>query len=230
MTAFSRRPATERLHQRLREWIAQVPPGARLGSEAELLPRFEASRPTFRQAIALLEGEQFVLIRRGNGGGYYSSRPTGAAAIAAAADYCRALRLPREEVIAAWIPIRLETVRLATRDRGARDPDGLADFIAELRRGSDRQFAQTVRRFNALLARLADNRLLSLFFEILHESGNRIDHQDFYRRRPERITAYRREMLALATGIATGDEAIAESASLACIGLNLQWAAEDKGR
>ena len=228
--AMSRRPATERLYYRIKDWVASVPSGERLGSESELVARFGASRPTFRQAIALLEGEQLVAVRRGNRGGYYASRPTAAAATRTVADYCRSLSIPRNEVIAAWVPIRVETVRLAARERGARARIELDAFIDELRRGQNRHFAQTVRRFNALLGLLAGNRLLSLFYEILHESGNRIDHQDFYRRHPERIPGYRRQMLALAEAIASGDEAGAEQASRACIELNLRWASEDARR
>lgn len=235
--SLSRRPATERLYQQLREWVLATPPGERLGSESEILARFMASRPTFRQAASLLESEHLIKIRRGNGGGYYASRPTAAAATLVTANYCRSLQLPREEVIAAWMPIRAETVRLAARDRGARAREELEAFIAELHSGkngrlaqSGRRFAQTVRRFNALLALLADNRLLSLFYEILHESNDRFDQEAFYRRRPGRIVAYRRQMLALAEAIAAGEEAKAENASRRCVELNLQWAAEEAGR
>lgn len=226
--AMSRRPATERLYLRLKPLALSAADGERLGAESELLARFSASRPTFRQAMALLEGEQLVRIRRGNGGGYYAARPTAATALHAIAGYCRSLDLPREEVIAAWIPVRVETVRLAARNRDAAGRARLAAFVAELGRGDTRQFARTVRRFNALLALLAGNRMLSLFYEILHESGNRIDQQDFYRRRPERISAYAGQMLLLAEAIAAGDETGAERASRACIDYNLAWADQDR--
>jgi DNA-binding FadR family transcriptional regulator len=229
LNVMSRRPSTERLYHRIKEWVLTLPVGQRLGSELELLQQFDASRPTFRQAISILECELFVEIRRGNRGGYFSNRPTETTVTCVASDYCRSLGLPREEVIAAWMPIRVETVRLAARDQGLKGRDELEMFIAELKRGQNRHFAHTVRRFNALLALLAGNRLLSLFFEILHESGNLIDLQDFYRRKPERIFAYREQMLALLHAIAQGDEARAERASRACIDYNLQWAAEDRG-
>lgn len=225
--SLARRPATQRLYHLLRQLVLERPAGERLGSEAELLDRFDASRPTLRQAISLLEGEQLVAVRRGNGGGYYASRPTAEVATRAVGSYCRSLNLPLDEVIAAWIPIRVETVRLAARDRGSRAKAELQAFMAYLRRGQNRHFAQTVRRFNGLLATLAGNRLLSLFYEILYESGNRIDQQDFYRRKPERIHAYRAQMLLLAEAILAGDEFAAEQATLRCIELNLRWSAEE---
>lgn len=224
---FTRMPATHRLYQQLKDWIMSVPAGERLGTLDEIIERYRASKPTFRQAASLLESEQMLEIRRGNGGGYYASRPTARAATSVTANYCRSLKIPRNEIIAAWMPIRLETVRLAARDKGAKALPELQEFMAELRRGNDRQFAMTVRRFNALLGLLADNRMLSLFYEILHESGHKIDHLDFYRRRPDRIAAYRAQMLIMGKAIMDGNEERAYLASRTCIELNVQWMKED---
>nr|WP_296535519.1 FCD domain-containing protein [Rhizorhabdus sp.] len=96
-----------------------------------------------------------------------------------------------------------------------------------LRRDKGRQFAQTIRRFNALLADLAANRLLSLFLEIIHETENQVDSNEFFRRRPDRIKAYRREMLSLGDAINDGDEVAAVVAANHCVELNLKWIAED---
>ena len=226
-TALSRTPATQRIYLQLKERLLALPVGARLGSEPDLIAACSASRPTVRHAVALLEREQLIEIRRGNGGGYYASRPTALAAATAAGSYCHAIAITREEAHSAWLPIRLEAVRLAAANKGAHAAEDLARFIAELRRRPSRRFALLVRRFNALLTRMAGNRLLTLFLEIIYEAGNPIDQQDFYRRRPGRIADYRRQMLRMAEAIAEGDVEVAVEAARACFDLNQAWLEQD---
>lgn len=224
---LSRSPATQRLYSELKEKLLALPAGERLGSEANLLVACGASRPTLRHAVALLEREHLIEIRRGNGGGYFVGRPTALAAATAASIYCHAIGITRAEVHSAWLPIRLEAVRLAASNRGELATADLAELIGELRKRPSRHFAKLVRRFNALLTQMTGNRLLSLFLEILYEAGNPIDQLDFYRRQPDRITKYRNQMLRMAEAIADGDVQVAVEAARACFALNEIWLAQD---
>lgn len=218
---------TERSYWRLKELIFASPEGGYLGSESSLLAQLGASRTAFRQAATLLEGEHLLRIQRGKGGGYFAGRPSRESATTAMAHFCRHIGVSITEMLSVWTMLRSECVRLATRNRGGIAPEELADFIEELRRGDNRRFARNVRRFNGLLARLTGNRLLPLLYEVLHETSGGIYQHDFYRRHPERVVRYRREMLRLAEAIQAGDLRAAEAASRACVELNIDWTNED---
>lgn len=227
---LTRSPSTQRLYLDLRELALARTVGECLGSEKELLVACVASRPTFRHAIALLECERLVEVRRGNGGGYFVCRPTAVDAAVSAATYCHAIGITRDEVHSAWLPLKLEAVRLAASKRGGKASGELEQFIAELAKRSDRRFAVLVRRFNTLLTRMTENRLLTLFLEILYESGNPIDQLDFYRRDPGRIATYRAQMLRMAQAIAAGEANEAVDAARACFALNGSWLVADSTR
>jgi GntR family transcriptional regulator, transcriptional repressor for pyruvate dehydrogenase complex len=50
--------------------------GEAIGSEDELLVRFGVSRPTFRQAVRILQAEGLVTVRRGLNGGMFARVPS----------------------------------------------------------------------------------------------------------------------------------------------------------
>src|SRR6202008_2145866 len=52
------------------------PVGEVLGSEAELLERYQVSRAVFREAVRLVEHQQVATMRRGPGGGLVVIEPT----------------------------------------------------------------------------------------------------------------------------------------------------------
>src|ERR1700683_2857044 len=66
------------------------PVGQVLGSEAELLERYQVSRAVFREAVRLVEHQQVARPRRGPSGGRMITEPTVGAVIDAAVLYlCR---------------------------------------------------------------------------------------------------------------------------------------------
>jgi DNA-binding FadR family transcriptional regulator len=54
---------------------ADWPVGALLGSEAELMERYDVSRAVIREALRVLEHHQIAAMRRGPGGGLFVARP-----------------------------------------------------------------------------------------------------------------------------------------------------------
>lgn len=60
----------------LRERILRSSDGELLGSEVELIERFGVSRPSFRQAVRILQAEGVLVVKRGVGGGLFAAPPT----------------------------------------------------------------------------------------------------------------------------------------------------------
>ncbi len=75
--------------EKLRDFILQEEPDAYLGSMTEVATRLGVGIVTIQQAARILEHEGLLRIRRGPGGGYYGTRPDGAALERAFATYLR---------------------------------------------------------------------------------------------------------------------------------------------
>jgi DNA-binding FadR family transcriptional regulator len=79
--ALAGRAAPEKLGEQIAQQIkgqivrGDLTPGDRIGSEAELMTRYEASRGVVRDAIRILEHLSVATSMRGKGGGLYVTRP-----------------------------------------------------------------------------------------------------------------------------------------------------------
>src|ERR1700749_1630460 len=79
------------------------PLGRILGSEAELLERYQVSRAVFREAVRLVEHQQVAGTRRGPGGGLVITEPTVDAVIDAVVLYLYRVEATLDEVFEARI-------------------------------------------------------------------------------------------------------------------------------
>src|ERR1700685_4754604 len=77
------------------------PVGEVLGSEADLLERYQVSRAVFREAVRLLEHQQVARTRRGPGGGLALTAPPVGAVIDAVVLYLYRVEAPLEELFEA---------------------------------------------------------------------------------------------------------------------------------
>src|SRR4051812_20186529 len=87
-------------HQ-LRVLVSRSQPGDLVGFEDDLLKLIGVSRPTLRQAAALVAQEQLLTVRRGSGGGYFARIPTSKAVAHTAAIYLQAHKTELREIIQA---------------------------------------------------------------------------------------------------------------------------------
>lgn len=71
----------------LREKILSVKEAAYMGSEADIAAEVGVSLPTLRQAARMLESEEFLTIKPGKGGGYFTRRPSIEAAMRSASQF-----------------------------------------------------------------------------------------------------------------------------------------------
>src|SRR5271170_8391728 len=103
------------------------PVGELLGSEAELLERYQVSRAVFREAVRLVEHKQVARTRRGPGGGLVITEPTVGAVIDAVVLYLHRVDARLDEIFEARIILEELACQLAAERTNEND-------LAELRR------------------------------------------------------------------------------------------------
>jgi DNA-binding FadR family transcriptional regulator len=220
----------------LRAAVFKCGDGELLGSEDDLILRFGVSRPTLRQAAALVAQEQLLAVKRGVGGGYFARRPDSMAVAHMTAIYLQTHDAKLEEIVRAVAPIRVELARLATRNQ---DPAAKAAVRAFIERERERDqepfhyklFLKGEREFSKVLREISGNKVLSLFLEILYDFASMISREaDIYVNRPERIEEYRSKRNRMAEAILEGDEEVAVLAARRCTMNVTEWMMEDLNR
>ena len=83
----------------LKTWILDKDPGAQIGSLPEIANALGVGVVTIQQAARVLEYEGFLKVRRGNGGGYFGSRPDAAAVARAIAGFLQVHESHQREAI-----------------------------------------------------------------------------------------------------------------------------------
>jgi DNA-binding FadR family transcriptional regulator len=173
VTSSSRAPsAVDRTILLLRADSAKMREGGLIGSEEELLSRYGVSRPTLRQAAALVAQEQLVKVRRGVSGGYFATRPTVGAVSHMAAIYLQTHGADVEQMLHSIDLIRADMVRLAAAAPAGPAREDLRQFLEEDEAAqpgdySRRRFARAEREYSELLGALCGNNALHLFLQIL---------------------------------------------------------------
>lgn len=196
--------------------------GDLVGSEDDLIERYGVSRPTLRQAAALISQEQLLEVRRGVGGGYFACRPNSRAVAHVAAVYLRSRRTRLVEILQAVQPIRVELAKLAARSRNQEARQRLRQFLEHEQRVDEAQirykdFVRAEREFGRLLGELSGNHVIALFFEILYDFSSMLrGTDDLYHDHPERVIETRSKRNRLAAAILEGDEEIAVVAAKRC--------------
>lgn len=199
----------------LRSDATALADGALIGSEEELLARYGVSRPTLRQAAALVAQEQLVKVRRGVSGGYFATRPSVSAVSHMAAIFLQTRSTSVEEMLHGVALIRTDMVRLAALepDRSKKEP--LERFLeddeaAQAAGYSYRQFLRAEREYARLLGALCGNHVLDLFLQILLELVAMLHpDQDTLIREPARVDQVVNRRGRIIRAILEGDAEIA---------------------
>jgi DNA-binding FadR family transcriptional regulator len=223
--------AVHRAAAKMRAWAMGRPEGTLLGSEEELMNQLEVSRPTLRQAAALVAQERLITIRRGVNGGYFAALPDSLTVARMAAIYLQSRHARLIEVIEAVEPIRTELARLASRNRDADAREQLAEFLDQERaipQTDYRSFLRAERAFGRVLATVSGNRVLELFLNIVYDLSAFLGRdEDVYANHPDRIETYRSHRNRMAAAILDGDEEMAVLATRRCSAIVMQWIHED---
>jgi DNA-binding FadR family transcriptional regulator len=146
------------------------PVGSVLGSEPDLIDRYQVSRAVFREAVRLLEQREVAQMRRGPGGGLVVTAPEVSAVRQAASTLLRYQQVDIGQLSEARVNIELACLRLVVDRVDEDDITYLRDLLDEeanmIVRGGE---TSNLRNFHAELAALSRNKPMSLFVSILTE-------------------------------------------------------------
>jgi DNA-binding FadR family transcriptional regulator len=152
--------------------VGQLVEGDSLGTEADLVKRFEVSRPTLREALRILETEGLISIVRGVLGGVTVHRPDRRMTARAAALVLQSRSVDLADVFDASAiiePAAARSVAVSRTHSGAAKQ--LRAIITDEKRAIDDAvaFATAQVRFHGEIVTLAGNRTLIIVLEMLNE-------------------------------------------------------------
>jgi DNA-binding FadR family transcriptional regulator len=140
------------------------PVGRILGSEAELLDRYQVSRAVFREAVRLVEHQQVARTRRGPGGGLVITEPTVDAVIDAVVLYLYRVEATLDELFEARIVLEEIASDLAPARLDEQDLVRLRAFVDN----AQSQLRPDPRALHSLVAAISRNPALELLVDVLN--------------------------------------------------------------
>jgi DNA-binding FadR family transcriptional regulator len=185
--------------------------GDLLGTEADLIDRFDVSRPSLREALRILEADGLISIVRGSLGGVVVHRPDQRMTARAAAVVLQSRSVALADVFDASAVIEPAAARMVATSRGhQRAASQLREVIIDQKRTVNDPAACTnaMIRFHSDIIQLAGNQTLILVCEMLNEVIARAIADVLTRTETEPISARRRTIRShqtLADLIAAGD-------------------------
>lgn len=189
------------------------PIGELLGSEAELIARYDVSRAVFREAVRIVEHHGVARMRRGPGGGLIITEPDASAVQAAIALYLRYAGVDRVALFEARAALEIAAVTAAAERI---TEEGIARLRATLEaeeaEGEQAMLEAHTHDLHVVIAELTGNPAMALFIEVL----NRLNEEMLLpevRKQPsldEDVAAYHKAHVAIVDAIARGDAALAQ--------------------
>ncbi|HEX3706127.1 MAG TPA: FCD domain-containing protein [Mycobacteriales bacterium] len=187
------------------------PVGDVLGTEPELMARYDVSRAVLREAVRLVEHHRFAEMRRGPGGGLVVRAPDGEGAAKALVVYLAAQGTSVADLMAARRILEPVAVTLAA-ERLTEEGIVLlrASVQDEIGESTQRRPASLPSHVHPAIAAMSQNAVLRLFLDILEELS------EIYGTRPSGITKaeaiaadlrIREEHAAIVAAIIEGDVA-----------------------
>lgn len=149
----------------------EVPEGAALPSEGELMERFGISRPSLREAFRILESERLIEVRRGSRGGARAARPDVSVAARHLGVIMQLDKVPLSDVFTARAMIEPLGFRLLAGrpDRESITPD-LRAFLAELDEQTESAtYLKMFLEFFQMVFKKAGNRPMELVYGALSQ-------------------------------------------------------------
>ncbi|MEB3070285.1 FadR/GntR family transcriptional regulator [[Mycobacterium] vasticus] len=147
-----------------RGWVV----GESLGSEGELLERFDVSRAVLREAIRLLEHQGVARMGKGPSGGLVVTAPDATAVVESAALYCEFRRVDISQLYESRSALELTCVEIVARQITETNIAALRAALDEDQGGGDaKRLAVSGHDLHVLIAQLTGNPTLELFVSSL---------------------------------------------------------------
>jgi DNA-binding FadR family transcriptional regulator len=190
------------------------PVGEVIGSEADLMERYDISRAVLREAVRLVEHHGVARMRRGPAGGLVVQAPDAAAAVSAVVLYLEHVDPSVADLLFARRILEPLAAAMAAERVTEDGIEQLRTVLDAERAGGDRQMLSTDHNvLHLTIASLAGNATLALFVEILAEltahyatARSRVSRDDAARG----ARAVSRAHSAMANAIIAGDAAAAQ--------------------
>ena len=229
-------PAVRKAVNQIRRECIALEPGTLLGQEEDVLERYGISRPTLRQAAAMLSQEQLMEVRRGPGGGYFTRRPDISGVVHMAAIWLQLQHVDISEILLSTTTIREELAPLAAINISEEEREQLSKFLEDDRSIEDENYefqtflkAELVQ--NRMIGNFSRNRVLSLYMQISLDLVSGLSRGDdilFGHR--ERYLEWRHQRNRMLGAIIDGDAEIARLEAERCGTKLAKWVASDRPR
>jgi DNA-binding FadR family transcriptional regulator len=225
------RATLKSLTRRMSADLLDLPPGAFLGVEDDVLKRYGVSRPTLRQAARVLEYQKLLSVRAGVRGGYYVTRPAFTDLAGAVGLFLRAQGVTFSEFLSAARGMHQTVAAMSANSTDAELRSELQAerdlYAAAAQAGSLSRFIEAEVRLYHLVGRLAGNRVLGFFVDVLFELGAEDATVPIFREHPDRIARMSSLRLKLVDAILASDAEIAQVHSKRISDQLDAWMAED---
>lgn len=216
--------------RRLADRSLSVAEGEHIGSETELLTELGVSRPTLRQAAKIVEADRLIAVRKGQGGGFFATRPSAADVIRAPARFLRLNGATLDHVHAVTRLIAAEAAALAAQ---CQDEDlrtalrAHRDLVAGMQPADDSPEAliQMETRLARMMSSMSGNPAIGLFMEIGYTFGREEQNIRFYQQAEDRARA-RSLQIQLCNAILEGDPEIARLLTARRTAMIAEWLSE----
>jgi DNA-binding FadR family transcriptional regulator len=142
------------------------PIGEGLGSEAQLMERYQVGRSVFREAVRILESRWVARPRPGPGGGLVVTAPDHEAVRDITRVYLDFVGGKPEHIVQAWSTMEAAAVRDLARSIDAAGVKRLRDALDQDRQAGRRPYGGPA-AFHLEIARLAGNPVIELFIRVL---------------------------------------------------------------
>ena len=148
----------------------QLQPGDRIGQETDLIPKYAVSRSIFREAVRMLEIIGLVEQRKGREGGLVVAKPNSSGIVPTISIFLTHMNYDFDKLNQSRLPIEMKVAQLAAKKINDESAKALTEALKLEQEASGKEFIPASARVHTLINRIADNRVFSLYVDVMMDS------------------------------------------------------------